>query len=371
MWFYLAFLEGSGDVERAFSFHTALLKAHSGKRCVPEALVHVDNLEVATEIIMDGPSDETDLFVLTPAGHYKPTPLALECAELWITLRGRRFGCYKKRKDAGTTRRLRRGTRAALRSSQTEALDRLADTAKPSSRLGGISTDELRTMRRNVRANPLQPTQAMRDFAQTTQTRGAEKNRVRSWRGFGARPELRKKQPRSDLLAPPQEPRDHSDPEFLLAVHSSVPSGKDPYKRLTGNALSAAAGFAVDSVRAVCNGSASTSKFLVWLEVLARGLVVQELAGAKKRRFSPAYKQVQAAVHFSTVFEQKHAALVERFKHFANMPNSLWNLAADADRNKAHDIKTLEDFRMFLLGIQRVPENSLAFSARCRPPRRV
>ena len=153
-----------------------------------------------------------------------------------------------------------------------------------------------------------------------------------------------------------------------MAVRNA--SGRDPYKRLTGSALSAAAGFTVDSVRAVYDGSASTSKFLVWLEVLARGLVVQELASTKKRLFSPAYKQVKAAVHFSTQFEQKQPTLVERFRQFANMLKSQWKRAAEADRKKAHDIKTMEVFRMFLLGIQRVPSNSLSFSARCRPPRR-
>ena len=139
---------------------------------------------------------------------------------------------------------------------------------------------------------------------------------------------------------------------------------------MTGSALSAAAGFTVDSVRAVYDGSASNSKLLVWLEVLARGLLVQDLDGTKKRRFSPAYRMVKAAVHFSTQFGEKQPGLVERFRHFANMPKSQWTRAADADPKKAHIINTLEDFRMFLLGIQRVPSNSMAFSARCRPPRR-
>ena len=146
--FYLACLEGSVDVERLFSSHTALLQAHSGKRCVPHDLAHVDLVEVATEVLLDGPSDDTDLFLKTADGHYKPMPFALECGELWITLRGRRFGCYKKRKDAGTTRKLRRVTRKSVRSSQTEALDSLADTAKPFNRLAGITPDDLRRMRR-------------------------------------------------------------------------------------------------------------------------------------------------------------------------------------------------------------------------------
>ena len=69
---------------------------------------------------------------------------------------------------AGTTRQPRRGTRAALRSSQTEALLRLANPAMPSNRLAGIDTSELRRMRLKVRVNPLQPTQAMREFTKTT-----------------------------------------------------------------------------------------------------------------------------------------------------------------------------------------------------------
>ena len=220
-----------------------------------------------------------------------------------------------------------------------------------------------------VQANPLQPTKAMTDFTATTATRAAEKNKVRSWRGFGDRPELRKNKRSSDHLATPQEPPVHSDPALLMAVHSGGTSGRDPYKSLTGSALSSAAGFTVDSVRDVYGGSASTSKFLVWLEVLALGLVVQELAGTKTRLLSPAYEQVKAAIHFSTQFEQTQPTLVERFRQFANMPKSQWKRAAEADRKKAHDIKTMEDFRMFLLGIQRVPSNSMAFSARCRPPR--
>ena len=218
--FYLACLEGSVDVERLFSSHTALLQAHSGKRCVPHDLSHVDLVEVATEILVDGPSADTDLFLKTADGHYKPMPLALECGESWLRLRGRRFGCYKKRKDAGTTRKLRRVTRKSVRSSQTEALDRLADTAKPSDRLAGITTDDLRSMRRRVVANPLQPTEAMKDFAKLTKTRAAEKNKVGSWRGFGKRPELRQKQRKRDILAPPQEPRVPSDPVLLVAVNS-------------------------------------------------------------------------------------------------------------------------------------------------------
>ena len=63
-------------------------------------------------------------------------------------------------------------------------------------------------MRQESRANPLQPT------AWHERLRAAERRKVRSWRGFGDRPGLRKKRRSSDLLglAPPQEP----DPELLI-----------------------------------------------------------------------------------------------------------------------------------------------------------
>ena len=109
----------------------------------------------------------------------------------------------------------------------------------------------------------------------------------------------------------------------------------------------------------------------MWLEVFARGLIAQEHDGGKKRRYSPAYLQATAAVYFSTQFRATQQALVDRFTEFTNMPKTKWTEAAKADPKKAHVINTLEDFRVFLLSIQRVPANSLAFSARCRPPRRV
>jgi hypothetical protein len=92
--------------------------------------------------------------------------------------------------------------------------------------------------------------------------------------------------------------------------------------------------------------------------------MVRELAGTKKRQFSPAYQQVKAAVHFSTQFAQTNRTLVDRFTHFTHKPKSQWKRSAVADQKKAHVVKTLEDFRVFLLAIQRVPENSMAFSAR-------
>ena len=152
-------------------------------------------------------------------------------------------------------------------------------------------------MRKESRTNPLQPMPNMKKITRA-ENRAAEKRKIE--RGFSERLELTKKR-RGDLLAPPQEPRAPSDPDLLNVIVNS--DAKHPYIRLTGLALSAAPGFTVDSVRALQTGSASTNKLLVWLEVVARGLVVRELAGTKTRRFNAAHEEVKVAVHFSTQFQ--------------------------------------------------------------------
>ena len=80
-------------------------------------------------------------------------------------------------------------------------------------------------------------------------------------------------------------------------------------------------------------GSASTSKFLVWLVVYARGLVVQDLAGTKKRRFSAATRQVKVVVHFSTQFAEKQT-----------LSSKLWRTSACSCRPSSEFRKTVKQF---------------------------
>ena len=91
------------------------------------------------------------------------------------------------------------GQRKPKHSTASTGRSRLADWQK-------YLSDDLRRMRQESRANPLQPT-AWHERLHTAERRN------RSWRGFGDRPGLRKKRRSSDLLglAPPQEP----DPELL------------------------------------------------------------------------------------------------------------------------------------------------------------
>ena len=106
----------------------------------------------------------------------------------------------------------------------------------------------------------------------------------------------------------------------------------------------------------------------MWLEVIARGLVVREESSGKERRFSASAAKVDAAVHFTKEFEDKHKDVAMRFRQIASKPGIKWKEVEENGKN-AHVIKTIEDFRGFLLFAQRVPENSSSFSALCRPSR--
>ena len=365
MQFYLACMEGTGQLERGFSVYAAALDAHSGQRTRTDNAP--DHVEIMTEVCLDGPEDGSGMFDRNIFGYYKPTPFAKECAEMWIRLRGRRFGSYAKRKDAGTKRQPRRGTILAVRQRQTLGLDRLADRKRTSGRLAGITSYELGEMKRRVEKSPAPQTKAMKDFFHTTQERKNEKGRFTVWRGFGTRPPLRVK-PRSVVLpAPSRESGSVDGEKLVLAVEGR--NERLIYKILPGHALSKAAGFKVDSKMALYeNRVATQAKMLVWLNVIARGLVAREVTSGKLRSFSASAAKVEAAVSFTDLFEEKHKAVAMRFRELASKPASKWK-AVDANAKNAHIIDTMEGFRMFLLAAQRVPEGSLSFSSRCRPSR--
>ena len=79
-------IASTGQVERGFSTRTPVLDAHLGQRTRADKTP--DNAEIFTEIGLDGPDDESGLFSRNIFGDYKQTPLAKECAELWMYSQG-------------------------------------------------------------------------------------------------------------------------------------------------------------------------------------------------------------------------------------------------------------------------------------------
>ena len=155
-------------------------------------------------------------------------------------------------------------------------------------------SDDLGRMHQESRANPLQPT------AWHERLHAAERRKVRSWRGFGDRPGLRKKRRSSDLLglAPPQEP----DPELLGSAQRR--QRKRSVQKTDGKCFIGRGGLH-RRLRQSCAG-----RFGIYFQVLGvAGSLCTGLGGPRPRRheetpLSAATRQVKVVVHFSTQFEK-------------------------------------------------------------------
>ena len=77
-----------------------------------------------TEVRLDGLVHSTCLFYESASGALVAGRFVKDCAALWLKIRGRRFGSYKKRKDAGFAKiQVKSGTFKNQRLMQKRALD--------------------------------------------------------------------------------------------------------------------------------------------------------------------------------------------------------------------------------------------------------
>ena len=119
---------GTGSVERGLGAHSKFRKAHGGG-----VGGEVSWAEVCFEIWADGPKAELDLAVPAEPRDSCPaesrillTDFSRRCATLWLAKHGRRFSCYKERKDKGVRTHLRyKGSLAAVKAGQRQAFDAL------------------------------------------------------------------------------------------------------------------------------------------------------------------------------------------------------------------------------------------------------
>jgi hypothetical protein len=92
--FFVSVTDGTGNVERFLGAHAAFLAHHVG---APDD----DMSEVCLEIAREGPQTEAQVFYKDSQrpGVLLLTDWSRRCAQVWRCLYGRRFGCYKERKD--------------------------------------------------------------------------------------------------------------------------------------------------------------------------------------------------------------------------------------------------------------------------------
>ena len=379
---YLTWIDGTGSVERGLGIHTGVLACHSGSRA---RKLGEDAIEMIAEIRLDGLANSAEIQYKDRSGAVHAGEFALECAALWLATRGRRFGCYKKRCDAGTTRQYKHksqiGTYKMQRTLQTQALDSIA-TGGTNSWLPGASQTELK---RKCMSTPADKRKEMVDFNDTTKKRRVEKTEAGVWRGFSVKPsEPRRVASSIQSLASSQTQASSSSDsnattkvQPLVAIDESV--GADTrrrYKDMTAGALQTGTAFLVESVRDLDLGNISPTKALVWLHVIAMGKSVVAEESKQTRAFLRAVGMVAAKLHFTKFFRTKNEPFFKTFMSLLQREakSCKWRSIAAPEKG-AWIINGLEDIRRFLLNVQRVPSGSLSFSRiekqRPNPPRTI
>ncbi|CAJ1345682.1 unnamed protein product, partial [Effrenium voratum] len=130
----LSIQDGTGQVERDLGTFQKLLSAHAGP--LDEAGVTADDLG---RLAFACPVQEEKAIVDGEDGVLKLTPLSKAWQVEWLRCHGRRFCCYKKRKDHGRTGQKRgEGTDRAVQRRRKAACDALAKSKEPLSKLPSI-----------------------------------------------------------------------------------------------------------------------------------------------------------------------------------------------------------------------------------------
>ena len=128
---YLSVLDGECGVERDLASLRVLLSEHEGSLdadgvCAADLLeVHLDGPRVEQEVALQPTGPAPTLPGGAPPPAHLLTDFSRRCVQVWASLYGRRFRCYRKRADAGVKRKPKEGTFASLRRSQATAVNML------------------------------------------------------------------------------------------------------------------------------------------------------------------------------------------------------------------------------------------------------
>ena len=197
--FYWSVLDGTGSVERGLGKHAEYLVQSCGPQIEKQEVEGVGWSDLCLEIAEDL-REEEQLFSKGVVGELLLTDFSRECAKLWVDSHGRRYGCYKTRKDKNVRRGPQVGTDRAVQAAQhaaTDALlaqasfDKAADLHGRSTILDVSREQAAKDLRRAPR--PLSVPKRIKNFRATTQRRLQEKRGAGPvWRGFvGEAPSLR------------------------------------------------------------------------------------------------------------------------------------------------------------------------------------
>ena len=292
---------GTGCVERGLGHHMKYRKAHEGA-----AAGDVSWAEVCYDIWEDGPTHEQDIAV--PAESRDTLLFTDTCrryAQLWVAKHGRRFCCYKPRKDKGKRETKMRfiGSMAAFKAGQHKAYKRLMqlrgeDVARKSEdtrmTLWGKTRKAL-VDKTIARASALQPSKSLKDFQNRTDLIRNKKKLERPFSGvLGALPKMRKRTgitegctssvPRPGPSETPAAAPSLPHRETQLVVH-----GTSQYKEMPWSVLSAASPLRVHALDDLdkASGDGITSDLAVaWSFIIGSGASSSSINPLRERSSS-------------------------------------------------------------------------------------
>ena len=367
--FFVAWTDGTGSVERFLGAHASFLEAHVGGDDVVN-----DAAETCLEIAREGPSTEAEMFEKVD-GVLRFTEFSRSCARLWRTLHGRRFACYKERKDKGAVLKWRmKGSLKSVGVGQAravKALVALAEKHEPG-RIANKKADDVDTfigvgrkslMRTVAKTSRSAPSKLLRRFRATTGKRVKTKAKAGVWQGFDQTPINLLPKPGegglSGMVALPHDPpafshKNNVDPRSQLRA-----VGSKWLRRVTTPAVAQGGQgkdpVLVSSLYELHTSKLDRTKLLPWLNVVALGQSVQATdAGADRECYLPAI-ETPAKIFLHVDFRRKYGSLTTGLRLLARSTNSKWQLAELEGETGATTFQDAEDCRRFLLRIRRLP----------------
>ena len=194
--FYLATWDGTGAVERGLGRDAAHQKQHVGKNVNNDT--DADVYSALLEMHLDGPQTEPEMFTSTD-GVLHLTDFSRACAGEWVLQHGRRFTCYKQRKNAGCRFKCRRkGTDQAVQALARAAYQtrrKMAESDAARTSTSGKAPKKRRTIFGIDRAKLMVNVNAVvtpaaskkaRNFRANTLAKRAEKVAAETWCGWGS-----------------------------------------------------------------------------------------------------------------------------------------------------------------------------------------
>ena len=346
--FFASITDGTGSVERFLGTHAAFLNHHVGG---PDH----EMAAICVEVAREGPTSENEICAKESD---RPEVLLLtewsrRCCQLWASLHGRRFACYKQRKDKGRTKTRWRfaGSMKAVGVMQAEATKALlgmadadalaASRGEPPERMTLVGVERSKVMRHARKRDIAPPTKQLLRFRQTTAQRADAKRQVECWPGFGPKaPQMRRKSGAvtANMVGAPRNQNVPSKRRwghkvrlgFAMAAtgkrkakDTPAPPAKRPSvapQRKESKKLVPVS----SATELYTNNNMESKSLMLWATAIALGKETYVLDDSSSHtKHLPAIEN-GAKLHFTQEFCRKHREMIKLFRRFIAHPGSKW-----------------------------------------------